>query len=46
VQNLNEPSGFLTNKQGAAQGLFEGLIKPAASKDSISFLIKSYSLGP
>ena len=39
MQKRKEPSGFLTNNTGDAQGELLGYMRPEASKSSSSFLI-------
>ena len=46
MQNLSDPSGFLTNKTGEAHGLDDGWISPLDNNSSIYYFIKSYSYGP
>lgn len=45
VQNLKEPSGFLTSSTGLAQGDLLGYIIPACSSASISALMIFCSYG-
>ena len=45
MQNLIEPSGFLTNKTGDPNGLLLGTIKPASNNSRICYYIIYYSVG-
>ena len=45
MQNLIEPSGFLTNKTGDPNGLLLGTIKPASNNSRICYYIIYYSAG-
>ena len=45
MQNLIEPSGFLTNKTGDPNGLLLGTIKPASNNSQIWYYIIYYSAG-